>query len=144
MEAFSLRGRPAYEGVAEGEALVCPESIQGWAGVDDLTGIIIERGHSQRGQSIQGRILVLPGSKGSNGWSGHFHSAAVAGHSPAGWVFTRIDPRSGVAIAVLGIPAVCDIQEADPCAVIHTGDWVKVDGSTGRVEVTPRRQGDGT
>ncbi len=27
-----------------GEALVCKESIQGWAGIDDATGVIIEKG----------------------------------------------------------------------------------------------------
>ena len=34
---------------AEGPALVCPESIQGWAGVSDTTGCIIEEGHPERG-----------------------------------------------------------------------------------------------
>jgi predicted aconitase with swiveling domain len=138
MKKFVLKGRPAYRGVAEGEALVCPESIQGWAGVDDLTGIIIERGHSQYGRCIAGKVLVLPCSKGSNGWSGHFHSAAVAGKSPAAWVFSRIDPRSGVAAAVLEIPTVCDFEGEDPCDVIKTGDWVRVDGDTGVVSITRR------
>ena len=103
---FTIQGRPAMGGVVEGEALVCPESIQGWAGVNDRTGQIIERGHSQEGVCIDGRILVLPCSKGSNGWSSHFHSAAVEGFCPAGWLFTRIDSRAGVAAAVLKIPTI--------------------------------------
>ncbi len=131
-----IQGRGAYEGVVEGEALVCPESIQGWAGVDDKTGRIIERGHSQEGQCIDGKILVLPCSKGSNGWSSHFHSAAVENYIPKGWLFTKIDSRVGVAAAVLKIPTICDFEDVDPCAVIHTGDHIRMDGTTGIVEIT--------
>ena len=135
---LTIQGRGAFAGVVEGEALVCPESIQGWAGVDDRTGRIIERGHSQEGQCIDGKILVLPCSKGSNGWSSHFHSAAVEGFKPAGWLFTRIDSRAGVAAAVLKIPTICDFSDVDPCQVIHTGDWIRMDGATGVVEITPK------
>jgi predicted aconitase with swiveling domain len=130
-----LYGRGAMPGIAEGLALVCPESIQGWAGIDDRTGIIMEHGHSQRGQCINGRILVLPCSKGSNGWSCHFHSASVAGNCPAGFVLTRIDSRAGVALAVLGVPAVADFDGEDPCCVIQTGDRVRIDGDRGIVEI---------
>lgn len=136
MKKQTLHGRGAMAGIAEGEALVCPESIQGWAGVDDRTGIIIERGHSHEGQCIAGKVLVLPCSKGSNGWSSHFHSAAVEGFVPAGWLFSKIDSRAGVAAAVLKIPTVCDFGPVDPCREIHTGDWVRMDGATGIVEIT--------
>ena len=42
MENTMIKGRGAYEGVMEGEALVLPDSVQGWAGLDEKTGIIIE------------------------------------------------------------------------------------------------------
>ena len=99
MEQIRLKGRPAYPGKAAGEAIVCPNSIQGWAGVSDETGCIIEEGHPEKGKCIKGKILVIPYGKGSTGWSGHFHSAAVAGFSPAGWLFSNIDSRCGVATA---------------------------------------------
>ena len=101
MEQIKLKGRPAYPGKAAGEAIVCPHSIQGWAGVSDETGCIIEEGHPEQGKCIKGKILVMPYGKGSTGWSGHFHSAAVAGFSPAGWLFSNIDSRCGVATAAL-------------------------------------------
>ena len=133
---FTLKGRGAIKGIAEGEALVCPESIQGWAGVSDTTGKIIERGHSQEGQNIHGRILVLPCSKGSNGWSCHFHSAMMAGFIPAGWIFTKMDSRAGVAAVVVGSPAVADVEDGDPCEILRTGDWIRLDGTTGEIIVT--------
>ena len=43
MKEIILKGRPAFPGKASGEAIVCPDSIQGWAGVDDKTGIIIRK-----------------------------------------------------------------------------------------------------
>jgi len=134
-----LKARGAFAGVAEGIALVCPESIQGWSGVSDTTGEIIEKGHSQEGVCIDGRILVLPCSKGSNGWSCHFHSAMMAGFKPAGWVFTKMDSRAGVATVVVGVPAVADFPEGeDPCQIIRTGDLVRIDGTAGTVEILKR------
>ena len=138
MEKVILHGRGVIPGVVEGEALVCPRSIAGWGGIDPKTGIIHDWDNPNKGRSIKGTILVLPGSKGSNGWSSHFHSAAVEGFKPAGWLFTRIDSRAGVAAAVLKIPTICDFSDVDPCQVIHTGDWIRMDGATGVVEITPK------
>ena len=138
MNKTTFEGRGAYPGQAEGLALVCPESIQGWAGIDDRTGVIIESGHSQAGQNIDGRILVVPYSKGSNGWSCHFHGAMIAGFKPAGWIFTKMDSRAGVATVVIGVPTVADFQDSDPCAIIKTGDRVRIDGDSGRVEILER------
>ena len=139
MNKIVIYGRGAFPGRARGEAIVCPESIQGWSGVSDTTGDIIEEGHSQQGKNINGKILVLPCSKGSTGWSGHFHSASVAGFTPAGWLFSKIDSRSGVASAVLGIPTVADFPEdIDLFSLIKTGDFVDINGETGEVIITPR------
>lgn len=139
MKQIKITGRPAYPGKAAGEAIVCPHSIQGWSGVSDVTGCIIEEGHPEKGKSIKDKILVMPYGKGSTGWSGHFHSAAVAGFAPAGWIFSKIDSRCGVATAVLEVPAVADTpKDIDIFSVIQTGDWVEIDGTTGEIVVTKK------
>lgn len=139
MEQIKLKGRPAYPGKAVGEAIVCPHSIQGWSGVSDLTGCIIEKDHPEQGKCIKDKILVMPYGKGSTGWSGHFHAAAVAGFSPAGWLFSNIDSRCGVATAALEIPAVADFPgDVDLFTLIKTGDLVEVDGTTGEVIITKK------
>lgn len=138
----TLKGRGAYSGIAEGIALVCPDSIQGWAGVSDTTGEIIEKGHVAEGVNIHGRILVLPCSKGSNGWSCHFNSAMQAGFFPAGWVFSKMDSRAGVATVVVGVPAVADFEDGvEPCDIIRTGDKLRINGDTGVVEILERIEG---
>lgn len=139
MNKVVIYGRGAFPGKTSGEAIVCPESIQGWSGVSDTTGEIIEAGHSQKGKNVSGKILVLPCSKGSTGWSGHFHSASVAGFTPAGWLFSKIDSRSGVASAVLSIPTIADFpKDVDLFSLIKTGDFVEMDGNTGKVIITSK------
>lgn len=129
-----LKGRGICPGVAEGRALVCPNSIQGWAGIDDVTGVIKEKGHIHEGESIKDRILVIPGSKGSNGWSSHFYTTKITNSAPKGWIVAKMDSRSGVALAVMGTPAVTDLEE-DVFESIQSGDWVRVDGDSGIIEI---------
>jgi len=135
MKKTILHGRGIYGGVAEGRAMVSSETIQGWSGLNEETGVVIEKGHPFEGLSIAGAILVLSGGKGSNGWSSHFHVARLRGLAPAGLIFPRMDSRTGVAVVVTKVPAVTDLDE-DPFEMIETGDWVRLDGDKGTIEVT--------
>jgi uncharacterized protein len=132
-----LRGRKVVGGSAEGEALVTRERISGWGGIDPRTGTIIETRHELRGQSFKGRVLVFPGAKGSSGWSSQFHVARLAGAAPAAMLFNEMTTKIALGAVVTHAPAVTDLDR-DPLEVIATGDWVKVDGDRGIVEVTKR------
>jgi len=129
-----IRGRGALGGVAEGPALISKRTITGWNGVDVHTGNVIERGHPLEGLSIKGSVLILEGSRGSNGWSVFFHAAQEAGCGPAALVFPRLDSRTAVTAAVLNVPLVTDLSE-DVFDIIHVGDRVRVDGDRGIIEV---------
>ena len=134
-----IKGRPAMGGVAEGYAMVCPNSIQGWAGIDPLTGKILEKGHVHEGECYDGKILVLPCSRGSCGWSCQFHGPLDnVGVRPAGWVVTKMDARVGVTAVIIGRPMVTDFTDVDPCAVIEDGDYVVVNGNDGTVTITKK------
>ena len=139
MEKITIKGRGAIKGIVEGEALVCPKSIAGWGGIAPASGIIKEPMNINKGKSIKDKILVMSGSKGSNGWSCYFGAARAAGSAPIGWIFTRIDSSSGVASAVMQIPTIVDFPaDQDPCEIISDGDWVKMDGNTGIIEITKK------
>ena len=132
-----LQGRGAYPGVAEGEALVSHDSVPGWGVAFDLrTGTINEPGNSLYGQSVKGKVLVLNGSRGSTGFATQFHRLRVAGVAPLALVVPRIDSRTGVTCVVLKVPAVTDLAE-DIFARIRNGDWIRVDGDLGTVEINP-------
>ncbi len=132
-----LRGRKVVGGCAEGEALVTKDRISGWGGIDPRTGTVIETRHELRGVSFAGKVLVYPGAKGSSGWSSQFHVARLAGKAPLAMVFNEMTTKIALGAVVAHTPAVTDFDQ-DPLKVIETGDWVKVDGDNGIVEVTKK------
>jgi predicted aconitase with swiveling domain len=139
MTRLLLHGRGLTSGIAEGEALVTCEAISGWGGIDARTGVIVESRHELRGQSFRGKVLVFPGAKGSSGWSGVFHLARLEGSGPKAMIFNVMNTKIALGVVVSHIPCVTAL-DADPLAVIETGDWVRVDGGSGVVEVRKRAQ----
>jgi uncharacterized protein len=133
---ITLHGRCVVPGIAEGEALVSHEPISGWGGIDPARGVIIEPRHELFGQCFTGKVLVFPSAKGSSGWSGFFQSTRLLGTAPIGMVFTRLSAKSALGAVVTRVPAVTGL-DADPCQVIDTGDWVRVDAGRGVVQVRP-------
>lgn len=129
-----LRGRKVVGGVVEGEAIVTRDTISGWGGIDSMTGTIIESRHELVGQSFAGKVLVFPGAKGSSGWSGAFHTTRIAGVAPLAMVFNIMTTKAALGAVVMRVPTVTAL-DGDPCELIHTGDWVRVDGDKGIVSV---------
>jgi predicted aconitase with swiveling domain len=137
MKKIVLRGRKVVGGCAEGEALVTRDRISGWGGIDPRSGTVIETRHELRGISFAGKVLVFPGAKGSSGWSSQFHVARLAGKAPIAMVFNEMTTKIALGAVVAHAPSVTDFDQ-DPLQVIETGDWVKVDGDNGVVEVTKK------
>jgi uncharacterized protein len=131
-----LHGRTVVPGAAAGPALVSHETISGWGGIDPAAGTIIEPRHELFGQCFTGKILVFPGAKGSSGWSGFFQSCRLLGTAPIGLIFMIMSTKAALGAVVTRVPAVTDLDQ-DPCAVIRTGDWVRIDAGNGVVEVIP-------
>lgn len=136
-EVITIRGRKVVGGVAEGEALVSPDPISGWGGVDPRTGTIVETRHPLRGQSFAGKVLVFPGAKGSSGWSAQFHMTRVLGTGPAAWLFNQMTTKVALGVVVSHAPAMTDFDR-DPLTLIHSGDHVRVDADAGVVTITRR------
>lgn len=137
VRAITLHGRRVVGGVAEGEALVTNETISGWGGVNPKNGTIIETRHELRGQSFKDKVLVCRGAKGSSGWSVMFHTCRLAGTAPIAVVFNEMTTKIALGCVVMRVPAVTELDR-DPLGIIETGDWVRVDGDAGTVEVTKR------
>jgi predicted aconitase with swiveling domain len=129
-----IYGRGALGGVAEGPALISQQTITGWGGVDIYTGTVVEPNHPLEGLSIKDSVLILDGSKGSNGWSVFFHAAKEAGFGPAALIFPKLDSRTAVTAAVLNVPLVTDFIE-DLFILIRLGDLLRVDGDHGIIEI---------
>ena len=137
MTKIVLKGRKVVGGVAEGEALVTRDRISGWGGIDPRTGTVIETRHELKGVSFKGKVLVFPGAKGSSGFSSQFHIARMAGAAPLAMVFNEMTTKIALGAVVSHAPSVTDFDR-DPLEIIENGDWVKVDGDNGIVEVTKK------
>ncbi len=134
MTRIVLKGRKVVGGVTEGEALVTGQTISTWGGVNAVKGIITEQRHELRGQRFKDKILVFPSAKGSSGWSTVAQVIRLAGQSPKAMIIRDINSLTGIGAVVMRVPTVTDLDQ-DPTKVITSGDWVKIDGDNGIVEV---------
>ena len=82
------------EGLTE---LRLSEPLSFWGGIDPGSGRIIDVNHPQLGQSISGRILRMPHSRGSSSSPSVLAEALRLGTGPIAIILDRPDP-----IVVLG------------------------------------------
>jgi predicted aconitase/predicted aconitase with swiveling domain len=80
-------GQAIIPGSASGTVLACREGLSFWGGVDPVTGIVIDAHHPLCGQSIAGKVLVMPTTRGSCSGSGVMLDLALNGIAPAAFVF---------------------------------------------------------
>lgn len=62
-----LSAQVLHPGRARAKALVLDQALSFWGGFDPATGTIVDRHHPQCGIRVAGRVLVMPGSRGSAG-----------------------------------------------------------------------------
>ncbi|MEP2530025.1 aconitase X [Shimia sp.] len=70
-----------------GDILTCAEGMSFWGGVNANTGVVQDAHHPQHGQSLAGKIVLMPSSRGSCSGSGVLLELALNGHAPAALIF---------------------------------------------------------
>lgn len=80
------RGRALVEGSGSGVLLHSTMPLSFWGGVDPATGMIVDGHHPLSGQCLAGKILALPGSRGSCSGSGVLLELMLNGKAPAALV----------------------------------------------------------
>jgi uncharacterized protein len=128
---MKLQGRKIFAGLASGEALVTRQGISFFGGVDPETGVVVERGHELEGQSIQGKVLVFPGGKGSTVGSYTLYRLKHSGMAPAAILNAESETITAVGCIIAEIPCVDHL----PLERLQSGMWLEVDGERGIVEV---------
>lgn len=110
----------------EALALVMREGFSPRYDLDRLTGVISRVGHSVQGESIKGRILVIPTTKGgvAGGWA--FFDLLHKGIAPAGMVFGKLNPVMVQGAVLAGMP-VTEGWSANALDYISSGDLIRVD-----------------
>ena len=122
MSEIRVLARVVKAGCAQGEALVSPEPIGFFGGVDPDTGAVIDPGHPLEGKSVAGRVLTFPTGKGSTVGSYILYRLARNGLAPAAIVNAEADPVVAVGAVIADIPMVDHVD----ISRIQTGDWVEV------------------
>ena len=67
MPSHITQARPIVKGRVEASALVCHNAFSFMGDVDMDTGVIIAKGHEHEGETIAGRVMIYPETKGSSG-----------------------------------------------------------------------------
>jgi uncharacterized protein len=124
MERLALTGRIIKAGQAQGEALVSPDPLGFFGGIDPETGIVIEIGHPLKGLCVAGRVLVFPTGKGSTVGSYILYRLKKNGVAPAAIINAESEPIVAVGAIISDIPMVDQIATQK----ISTGDWVSITG----------------
>ena len=87
-----LKARVLVAGSAEGPAVVSREPLSLWGGLCPRTGEIIDRRHELSGTVVTGRVLLLPGGRGSSTASATLMESIKAGVGPAAIITMKVDP----------------------------------------------------
>lgn len=129
-------GRAYAAGEAEGLAIVLTDPLSFWGGVAVATGVIIDRSHPQVGQSLAGKVLVMPCGRGSSSASSVLAECLRLGTGPLGILLARPDPI--LTVAALVAEALYDIRCPIVVAAIDgiaTGDRLKLVAGAGLARV---------
>ena len=132
-----LKGRKVIGGVAEGEALVSKRPLMGFGNINIPGGFTVERDHPLYEVPFKGKVLVFPEPRGSGGFVGYGMTARF-GKNPVAFLYRRGNNLTVFAAMNMNVPTVTDFDR-DPLEVIETGDFVRVDGDNGVVEVFKKK-----
>lgn len=113
---------------ASAPALVLDEPLSLWGGLDPATGRIIDVHHPQRGAVVTGRVLVMPGGRGSSSSASVLAEAVRAGTAPAAIVLREPDLILSIGAAVAeelyGVRIPVLVVATDRHAAIRDGEEV--------------------
>lgn len=125
---MTITGRWLHGDSFSGTVLRLDEPLSFWGGLDPATGTILDQAHPQVGSSMAGRIVAMPGSRGSSGTPGVLGEAIRAGVGPAALVITKADVNllAGAMVAEALYDIMCPVLlvDAETLDGLRTGDTV--------------------
>ena len=127
----SFQAHVLIDGSASGPALVLPEALSLWGGLDPATGNIIDQRHPNSGDNVTGKVLVLPIGRGSSSASSILLEAVRQRTAPAAIILAETD-----AILALGAAVAREMYDQAPPVVVvepavyqqlRTGQTITID-----------------
>ncbi|MHA1529555.1 MAG: aconitase X swivel domain-containing protein [Alphaproteobacteria bacterium] len=132
---MTIRTTILNPGRCRAPALVLDEPLSFWGGFDPARGVIVDRHHPQRGACLAGKVLVMPGSRGSAGTPAAIAEAIRRGVGPVAILLGTKDVNIAIGAMVAGrlyggaVPVLAVAAEDYPR--LRTGDeiTIAVDGT---------------
>jgi len=126
-----MKGRTISPGKATAKAIVSPEPIGFYGGIDIKTGIVIEKGHPLEGKCVKDKILVFPCGKGSTVGSYVIYGIKRNNVAPAGIINKETETIVATGVILAGIPCIdqIDIEK------IKNDDTILLDADKGICEI---------
>lgn len=95
-----MKAEPVIAGTARGRVLRLDQPVSFWGGVDPASGALTDPHGPRPGESIAGRVLMLPATRGSSSSSAVMLELLARGCAPAAVVIGTIDAILGLGIIV--------------------------------------------
>src|SRR4051794_31227379 len=86
LRGHAIEGEPLADGEASGSLLWADRGLSFWGGVEPQTGVVADAHHPLHGERLAGRILAIPGGRGSCTGSSVLLELVTNGHAPSGIV----------------------------------------------------------
>ena len=123
-----ITGRVLHGGSVEAAAIRLDGPLSFWGGFDPESGLIIDQAHPQVGESLAGRVVVLPGSRGSSGTPGVLAESIRRETGPAGLIVRKADINltAGAVVAAALYDRQCPIVLLDDVSFVEVGSWTEI------------------
>lgn len=95
-----VKAEPVIAGAARGRVLRLDAPVSFWGGVDPASGTLTDPRADHCGESIAGRVLMLPATRGSSSSSAVMLELLARGRAPAAVVIGTVDAILGLGIIV--------------------------------------------
>lgn len=133
MNVRQLTGPNGFGDVVEARALVSADAFSARYDLDHATGVISRRSHDLFGESVAGKILVVPTAKGGTATGWRLLDLHSRGLAPAGLLLRTTNPVLVQGAVFAEIPIMHQL-EPDPVTSIRTGQLLRLVPNEGRVE----------
>ncbi|MGH8777943.1 aconitase X swivel domain-containing protein [Paraburkholderia sp.] len=125
-----LSGEVLVPGRADGLAIVL-SPLSFWGGYDAENGVIIDRTHAGYGQSLKGRVLVMPRARGSSSSSSVLAEALRNDTGPSGIILAERD-----LILAIGVITANDLYALHvPVIAVGENVFAQIASSSGVLEI---------
>ena len=125
-----MNGTALVPGRASGKLLWSSDPLSFWGGYDQYLGTIIDERHPLFGESGIGKIIAIPGTRGSSTTTAVLLEAVRLGNQPAGFVVTDRDTF----LALASVVAMEMYTETLPVIMVSEEDFLLLKGK-GRIEI---------